>query len=496
MCVGFFPSFFLGFNAKNAIMESNQYVLDEIHRLSSLLSKVMLKTERPMTKRSAVATLKELQIMGSELFRESGKTSSVIIDEDLPSIDRVIVSMCGKEGIDIHCNDVSRWKNDEEECLLLTRMKAQNNANGLAVEAAISFVRDIESKYKFQQRLYDEKQEVSKNLSCTLDNLTYGSSSITLWAELMQQDLVQRALAPGVEREFVVFGSSQGLLSLYTHALAIFHGLHTSMPGATVDSFNMNKITGNPTNKNKDKASVTGSLRAVRCVGYEVLPSLWALSNFLADKHFRGQHNDHLKFHLLDMMQADISGTDVLVLTSLCWDRETRKRVAHKLCREMKTGAVVIDYRAETFTDFDLDTSSRAYQSGISPRIDSDDVNVKPPQPPVLSMSVRVARAAVIESDMRALSSALVTYTKESAHQPEFNNLVFSMTGAQQSQSCIHPSRKSQIIGGIAVVTDDGAAADKETSRPMGHFELRSIIEGSCSWAVKQPLYIFTCVRP
>jgi hypothetical protein len=323
-------------------MDACQYVLDEIHRLSSLLSAVILKTEKPITKKSAVATLKELQIISTELFRESGATAQSLIDDELPSNERVVISMCTKEGIDIQAESRCGSKNEDELSTLLARVKDRNSSLGLAIEAAILFVREVESKYKFQQRLWDEKQEVSSELSCSFDHLTYGSSSFTLWAELMQQDIVQRALAPGVEREFVIFGSSQGLLSLYTHALAVHHGLHAPLPSTVSDSFNSNKITGNPTNKPETCGSGAAFPRVVRCIGYEVLPSLWALSNFLASKHFRGQHSDHLLFHLRDMMLADVSVTDVLVLTSLCWDTDTRKRVAHKLIREMKRGAVVV----------------------------------------------------------------------------------------------------------------------------------------------------------
>lgn len=39
-----------------------------------------------------------------------------------------------------------------------------------------------------------------------------------------------------------------------------------------------------------------------------------------------------IQFHLQDMMTADLSRADVVVLTSLCWDEETRAAVVAKVC--------------------------------------------------------------------------------------------------------------------------------------------------------------------
>jgi len=207
-----------------------QYAVDEIHRLTHLLSAVMHKTDKVITKKGAVAAMKELQNIGASLFQGSGQTVQELLDEEFPYLDKMIASMCAKEGIDPSADarlTEQHSQSDAAQSRLLEEMKGRHYANGLAMEEAMLFVRDLEAKYAFQQGLWHEKQEIVKDTHCSLDNLTYGSSSLTLWADLMSQEPVQRALAPGSERQVVIFGSSQGLLALYTHALAVHHGLHT-----------------------------------------------------------------------------------------------------------------------------------------------------------------------------------------------------------------------------------------------------------------------------
>lgn len=53
----------------------------------------------------------------------------------------------------------------------------------------------------------------------------------------------------------------------------------------------------------------------------------------------------------MDMMAADVSTADVLVLASLCWDETTKTKVAQKLSRELPTSCVVVDYTSDTFAE-------------------------------------------------------------------------------------------------------------------------------------------------
>jgi hypothetical protein len=69
------------------------------------------------------------------------------------------------------------------------------------------------------------------------------------------------------------------------HSNPLLHSL--TVLSSTVDLFNTSKVTGLPTNR---PAARTAGTRVVRVAGYEILPTLWAVSNYLGNKHFRGQH--------------------------------------------------------------------------------------------------------------------------------------------------------------------------------------------------------------
>ena len=491
----------------STILDACQYAVDEIHRLTQLLSQLIFKTDKVMIKRGAVAAMKELQGLGTALFKEGGQNVHLLMDEEFPALEKMISSMCEKAGVDSTGNELQLQNSQNEIALssLLEDLKKTNFVNGLAIQEAILFVRSCEAKYTFQQNLWNEKQDVMKDLDCSVDNLTYGTSSLTLWAELMSQETIKRALAPGAERLVVFFGASQGLLALYTHALAVHHGLHTPDLGTSVDSFNTSKITGLPLNK----ASIQKPHRIVRCVGYEVLPTLWAVSNYLSIKHFRSEHNDHISFNLQDMLQADVTRADIVVLTSLCWDTEIRKLVAQKLANEMKPGSVVVDYRAETFSEFGLDPSAAVYETSCS-SVPSQNTH----------RLASVAMLCQVNADLRSLDSALQTYVDEMSHSGQdnaacrrFKKNVFSEGGSPSGLSRIY--RTSQLKrryskGDLVALkptvlhrAESGssrqtkASVESEIKLVPGRFELRSIIEGSCSWATwtKQPLYIYVKVE-
>ena len=44
------------------------------------------------------------------------------------------------------------------------------------------------------------------------------------------------------------------------------------------------------------------------------------------------------------MLQADLSDTAILMLTSLCWEEELFSAARRKLCAELPLGSLVIDY--------------------------------------------------------------------------------------------------------------------------------------------------------
>lgn len=72
---------------------------------------------------------------------------------------------------------------------------------------------------------------------------------------------------------------------MHSNPNPLLHSL--TVLSSTVDLFNSSKVTGLPTNR---PAARTAGTRVVRVAGYEILPTLWAVSNYLGNKHFRGQH--------------------------------------------------------------------------------------------------------------------------------------------------------------------------------------------------------------
>jgi len=148
------------------------------------------------------------------------------------------------------------------------------------------------------------------------------------------------------------------------------------------------------------------------------------------------------------MMHADVSQTDVLVLTSLCWDKETRKRVAHKLSSEMKLGSVVVDYRGETFSDFGLDFSTYIYGGGGANGIagaqdeqghdsgsDSGSYRGSSGESNNNHVDGASLKSEEIDIDMTALSRALLEYTSVLQHfHGPFTTAVFSSGGGLSGQ--------------------------------------------------------------
>jgi hypothetical protein len=49
------------------------------------------------------------------------------------------------------------------------------------------------------------------------------------------------------------------------------------------------------------------------------------------------------------MMDADVSSAGIVILSSLCWDEETKIKMAQKLLNELPVSALVVDYSMDTF---------------------------------------------------------------------------------------------------------------------------------------------------
>ncbi len=162
----------------------------------------------------------------------------------------------------------------------------------------------------------------------TFHIFSYGSTTFSLWQQLTESNTYKEHLrsllsnANSVPRvRVLVLGSSQGLLGMYTHAIVCdqFEEMYPNGIGS-------------------------GPISSIcTCEGYEVMPLLQEKSCSLSTVylqqiyHARGadQVNDEaFHFHLQDMLaapQSVVRSSDIVILTSLCWDDATRRKIAMKV---------------------------------------------------------------------------------------------------------------------------------------------------------------------
>lgn len=218
-----------------------------------------------------------------------------------------------------------------------------------------------------------------------------------------------------------IFGSSQGLLAFYTHFL----------------------------NRN------------IWIQGFEILPTLHGIANAFIDKYLI----ENIEFKLGDMLSADVSHSDIVVLTSLCWDKQTKTKVAHKLSKELKNGCIVVDYQCDTFTSNDLEIKTkRSWRNRAHPTIS----NVKSHK--FNDTSAKVAKVAMTSIDelMNILDNALAHFEWDGKNDSMLSS---SISATLTSNSCLDPGLDP------------------------GKFFLEDIVQGSVSWSMSQKLYVFSCQR-
>jgi len=272
-------------------------------------------------------------------------------------------------------------------------------------------VKEWELQYEVQVQLWKEKEQLAKTLSKSSDQFTYGSTSFAFWCALCTSDgwkahiraYIQRAQlakivaagdtaeGPTIPLRVCVFGSSQGLLAYFTAVCVLLefycaiYGGSTSVappveakvstePDRVAGASGEAKVSTEPdrvsgasgeakVSTEPDRVSGASAEEAtanfppgwsmsdlaVVCEGCEVMPLLFARAELVGRGLSAPGASVSVSFHLLDMLAADVSAMDVVVLTSLCWDKSTRKAVALKLHRELKPGALVVEYTADLF---------------------------------------------------------------------------------------------------------------------------------------------------
>lgn len=392
-----------------------QYVLDKIHGLVQSFQSFIRKKDNKIKERLALAALKDIHILTEKLF-ENGGSNAIDIIEKLDDIDNLLKKLNTKRNIITNVIDASQTNEIQLNGDIITCPMTLKSLQDI-----ISRVKDTEKTFSFQHKLWIEKNKVAKTLNCSVEQLTYGSSSVELWMNLVKSDSWKQAIFLSTNNDdsdnpkAIVFGSSQGLLSFYSSVL----------------NYNYHKIN-------------------ISVIGYEILPYLHRLAIELLND-YRQLHSyigNDILFLNEDMMNANIKDANIIILTSLCWDKTTRVRVARKLSSEMiKPNSIVVDYRDDTFKISGLDYNYYQQDKGDDDddredRYNREDLNRKPDV---------IIKKMNIDKLKKALFNALSV-----ADRPNNKN-------------------------------DD----DSEMKKKGRRFELRDIISGPASWNNDQNLYIY-----
>lgn len=185
-----------------------------------------------------------------------------------------------------------------------------------AVCTLIQRLRGLEESQEFHRSLLQTQRAIAATSDYTVDNFAYGSTPFPTWLAIVSLKSVRTAIAAirlscecandnsTNQRQCTVFGSSTGSLVFYA-ALAL----------------------------------------GVDCVGVEILPFLSDVATQLRDEVVPVTARSRCAFMCSDMLQTPLTTTNLLVLTSQCWDNDLHDRVVCKLERELPGGAVVVDYK-------------------------------------------------------------------------------------------------------------------------------------------------------
>ena len=130
-------------------------------------------------------------------------------------------------------------------------------------------------------------------------NFAYGST--LSWLALFESAPVQAAIGGAEPPSYLVLGSSLGSLVVYG---ACVYGLPSR--------------------------------------GIELMPALASRAAEVAES--AGVVG--ARFECADMLACDLSGAAIVLLASQCWDRSLVDALAAKLLRELRDGALVLDYTA------------------------------------------------------------------------------------------------------------------------------------------------------
>ncbi|KAG7402039.1 hypothetical protein PHYBOEH_007253 [Phytophthora boehmeriae] len=172
------------------------------------------------------------------------------------------------------------------------------------LRVVISRLRQQEQQLEFHRGLLKTQQEFSgPDTEYSLENFAYGSTPFPTWLHLFTQNVLQKAIAGDPKpMTLTVFGSSTGSLVFFA-ALAL----------------------------------------GLSCVGVEILPFLHSEAECTRTELEIPE--DKCRFVCADMLTVSLQQTSILLLTSQCWDSALYQKVQCKLETELRSGAIVIDYK-------------------------------------------------------------------------------------------------------------------------------------------------------
>lgn len=422
-----------------------QAALDEIHRISLLLGST--QSTSSALKRVKIGLLKDLQAASDLLFRSHG-TDIAGCNDTLQDVNNTITKLkiCQTEASD----STTRQREKElevEDYSLYAKLELENDMDLLSLSYISRCVKQIESTFQFQLQLWQEKQSVHASLNCSTEQLTYGSTNFSLWHRLMTEcTAIKEMLAPALNRaqHVAIFGSSQGLLAFYTSAM---------YPAAII-------------------------------TGYEILPSLSNIANMLKKKF---TPDSPINFLCEDMFGAAIRWTSMVVLTSLCWDAETRKRVAEKLSKELVSGAIVVDYRSNTFSEWGLELSNSHYSSKYHPAHGPEEHHES-------NATVSTAPSRIRNSCSHDAMAILRRHAQHaSISKAPIERLINALSSAVVGSM-------GKVVGGYPSTSDKYGAIqnDQDAEQSQGLFRLVHVLEGGASWAQRgnQSVYVYQKMSP
>ena len=181
-----------------------------------------------------------------------------------------------------------------------------------ALSRSVRALRALESSLDFQAELLAAQRECAGTSGYSEDNFAFGSTPLQSWVALFECEPLREKLASrgpkssmfrriGGRPQYLVLGSSLGSLVMYG---ACVHGLVSQ--------------------------------------GIELLPLLHSESVRIA----KAAGVEGVSFECADMLSCDLSGYEIVLLASQCWDVKLRKAIKTKLLEELPINALVLDYTA------------------------------------------------------------------------------------------------------------------------------------------------------